>query len=391
MSKNKIQRVTIIGAGPGGLTLARILQLKGVEVKIYEREDSIDVRSQGGTLDLHVESGQYALRLAELYDKFQALCRPEGEDTIILDKTGTVYYEEVDAGHELNRPEIDRQDLRQILLDSLKPDTIAQGHVLRSIECLDNGQHKLIFDNGVTDIVDLVVGADGAWSRVRSLVSNAKPEYCGVSMVEVQFSDVDNQHPEISKLVGRGTLSALSDNKGLIAQRNGYNRIRVYITLRVPENWIVESKIPFDQPDQARARLLDLFSDWNPSLLNFIHSCDDSFVPRRLYALPVGHRWDSKPGVTLLGDAAHLMSPFAGEGVNLAMFDAADLALAIINADDLEQAIKDYEEKMCTRAAQSADESARNLDVFIGPGNTGQIVAEFFKKLMASMAANENA
>ncbi|CAF0989019.1 unnamed protein product [Adineta ricciae] len=390
MLKNKIDRVTIIGAGPGGLTLARILQLKGIEVKIYEREASIDVRSQGGTLDLHAESGQYALRLAELYDKFQALCRPEGEDTIILDKTGTVHYEEVDAGHDLNRPEIDRQDLRQILLDSLKPDTIAQGHVLRSIESLGNGQHKLIFDNGVTDIVDLVVGADGAWSRVRSLVSNAKPEYCGVSMVEVQFSDVDNRHPEISKLVGRGTLSALSDNKGLIAQRSGYNRIRVYITLRVSENWIVESKIPFDQPEQARARLLDLFSDWNSSLLNFIHSCDDSFVPRRLYALPVGHRWDSKPGVTLLGDAAHLMSPFAGEGVNLAMFDAADLALAIINADDLEQSIKDYEEKMCTRAAQSADESARNLDVFIGPGNTGQIVAEFFKKLMVSMAAKEN-
>lgn len=227
-------------------------------------------------------------------------------------------------------------------------------------------------------------------SRVRSLVSDAKPEYCGVSMVEVQLSDVDNRHPEISKLVGRGSFSALSDNKGLLAQRNGHNRIRVYITMRVPENWITESKIPFDQPDQARARLLDLFSDWDSSLLNFIHSCDDSFVPRGLYALPVGHRWDSKRGITLLGDAAHLMSPFAGEGVNLAMFDAADLALAIINADDFEQSIKDYEEKMCTRAAQSADESARNLNIFIGPGNTGQIVAEFFKNLMASMPAREN-
>lgn len=163
MTEDKIQRVTIIGAGPGGLTLARILQLKGVKVKIYERETSIDARSQGGTLDLHPQSGQQALKLAELYDQFQRLCRPEGEDTRIVDKTGTVHYEEVDAGHAFNRPEIDRQDLRQLLLDSLEPNTVAQGHVLRSIESLGNGQHKLTFDNGVTETVELVVGADGAW------------------------------------------------------------------------------------------------------------------------------------------------------------------------------------------------------------------------------------
>ena len=77
MSKKELGRIAIVGAGPGGLTLARIFQLKGIEVKVYEWETSIDVRSQEGTLDLHVESGQYALRLADLFDKFQALCRPE--------------------------------------------------------------------------------------------------------------------------------------------------------------------------------------------------------------------------------------------------------------------------------------------------------------------------
>jgi len=163
MSKNELGRIVIIGAGPGGLTLARILQLKGVEVKVYQQESSIDVRSQGGTLDLHVESGQYALQTADLFDKFQALCRPKGQDTRIIDKSGKVHYEEVSHENNFDRPEIDRRDLRQLLLESLKANTIAQGHSLQSIESLGNGQHKLAFNNGVIETADLVIGADGAW------------------------------------------------------------------------------------------------------------------------------------------------------------------------------------------------------------------------------------
>ncbi len=163
MSKNEVRRIAIIGAGPGGLILARILQLKGIEVQVYEREHSIDDRSQGGTLDLHVESGQYALRTAELFDQFLAHCRPEGQDMRILDKRGTVYWEEASSENNFDRPEIDRRDLRQLLLESLKANTIMQGHTLQNVERLDNGQHKLVFSNGVTETADLLVGADGAW------------------------------------------------------------------------------------------------------------------------------------------------------------------------------------------------------------------------------------
>ena len=163
MSKKPIERVAIVGAGPGGLTLARILQLKGVEVQVYERESSIDDRSQGGSLDLHVESGQYALRKADLFDKFLSLCRPEGQDLRIIDKDGLVHYDQVSNDDDFSHPEIERRDLRQILLESLKANTIVQGHNLQKIESLGNGQHKLVFKNGKTETIDFVVGADGAW------------------------------------------------------------------------------------------------------------------------------------------------------------------------------------------------------------------------------------
>lgn len=221
-------------------------------------------------------------------------------------------------------------------------------------------------------------------SRVRPILSSAKPQYCGVIFVEVQFSEVDDRHPEIAQLVGRGMAMIISDNKGLLGQRNSRNRIRVYIALRVPENWVTESGIDFNQPEQARERLLQLFADWDDNLRNIIRACDDDFAPRPLYMLPIDHKWETRAGVTLLGDAAHLMSPFAGEGVNLAMLDATELALAITSSDDLTKAIHDYERKMFARAAQAAEESSTNLDLFISPDNSAEKGAGFFKNMMAN-------
>jgi 2-polyprenyl-6-methoxyphenol hydroxylase-like FAD-dependent oxidoreductase len=364
MPKHTLPRIAIVGGGPGGLTLARILQTRGIAATVFEQEHSPDERPQGGSLDLHPKAGQYAVSLAGLTEQFRALARYEDQGTRLLDKTGAVLFEEGDD----DRPEIDRTELRAMMLNALDPEVVQWGHRLESIRPLGDGVHELVFADGRTATFDLVVGADGAWSRVRPILSDVRPTYTGVTIVEMGVDNVNQRHPEIAELVGHGSLSALSDNKGLIAQRNGHGHIRIYVALRVGEGWAASAQIDFAQPDAARAHLISLFSDWDVGLLGLIRSCDNQFVVRPLFMLPIGHTWNFQAGVTLLGDAAHLMSPFAGQGVNLAMLDAADLAVAISECSSLDEAVRGYEQTMFARAKLAAEASAEGLETAMASG-----------------------
>ena len=352
-----VQHVTIVGGGVGGLTLARVLHVKGIASTVYELDSSATARDQGGILDMHVESGQTALRAAKLYDQFRAFARDEADHMRVLDSTGTVRYEDnsSDAG---GRPEVDRSALKQILIDSLPDGVIHWGAKVTSVE-----PGSLTLADGERIDTGLIVGADGAWSKVRPLLSDAIPSYCGLSFVEAHLSDVDNLHPGLSALVGPGSVYALGEGKGIIGQRNGDGGVRVYIALRAGEDWVSSEIVDTNDPAATRARLLDIFAGWAPSLRKLIADSEDRLVPRPIYALPVGHRWDRGPAVTLLGDAAHVMSPFAGEGANLAMLDGAELASAIADHDDLDTALTAYETAMFPRAAEAAHGSADNLEV----------------------------
>jgi 2-polyprenyl-6-methoxyphenol hydroxylase-like FAD-dependent oxidoreductase len=378
-----IQDIAIVGAGLGGLVLARILQQHGIAATVYELDESPAARNQGGTLDLYAEGGQWAMREAGLLDQFHRFARVEGEARRVVDKTGKVWLDEVAEEGQVGRPEIDRITLRQILLDSVEPTRIKWGHKLTTVAALAAGRHALAFADGSTVTADLVVGADGAWSRVRPLVSAAQPQYSGLSFLEFRLADVDRRYPMVAAMVGQGSYVALSDNKGLIAQRNGDGSIRVYATLRVAADWLTDCGVDWRDIPAARAAILDLFAGWDDEITALIRCCDDTVIPRPIHALPVGHSWARVPGVTLLGDAAHLMSPFAGEGANLAMRDAADLALAIIaNPDDLDAALADYEAAMFPRAAASAAESATNLEAIFRDDSP-----QGFFDLMANMYA----
>jgi 2-polyprenyl-6-methoxyphenol hydroxylase-like FAD-dependent oxidoreductase len=346
--------VTIIGAGLGGLMLARVLHVHGIPTTVYEGEASPAARTQGGLLDIHDYNGQLALREAGLIEEFRRLVLPGRQASRFLDRDGTVLADLPDDGTG-GRPEILRGDLRRILLDSLPAGCVQWGRRVVGVASVGAGRHEVTFDDGTTVATSLLVGADGAWSRVRPLLSAATPAYTGMSALETYLFESETRHPATAEAVGSGAMYALAPGKGLLAHRERGGTLHNYVFVTQPRSW------PAD-------RIAQEFDGWAPELTALITRSDTPPVLRPLYTLPIAHRWDRVPGVTLLGDAAHLTAP-NGEGANLAMFDGSELAQAIAaHPGDVEAALSAYEEAMFPRSAKAAAEGAEGHELLFGAG-----------------------
>jgi 2-polyprenyl-6-methoxyphenol hydroxylase-like FAD-dependent oxidoreductase len=372
-------RIAVIGGGPAGLTFARVLHRHGHPVTVLERDPAPDARPPGGTLDLHEGMGQLALGKAGLLAEFQALSRPEGQAMRILDTDGTVLRDWQPRPDDRANPEIDRGQLRDLLLGPLD---VRWGQGVTHVVPGTRDGVLVHFADGRQETFDLVVGADGAWSRVRPAVSSATPHYTGVTSVETSLDDVDTRHPDLARLIGDGSMAVYGVNRSLVAQRNSGGHVKVYAKFRAPLDWHtnldrhmglnrrpgLDAGMDLADVEAVRSSLLALFDGWAAPVLDLLRH-GTAFVHRPFYVLPVSHAWAHVPGVTLLGDAAHLMPPL-GVGANLAMLEGAELAEAVAAAPgpgDLDEAVRAFEERMWERAGRWATMTTAGLERLVSP------------------------
>ena len=395
-----IPKVAIIGAGAGGLTLANILQRNKIPFVVYEADASATARNQGGTLDLHPKAGQLALREAGLWDEFIKHARPESDVLKIVEPNGNVLWDgngpdarNVSEAEKFDsRPEIDRGVLQQMLLASLEPECVQWGKKLIEAVPAASETFDLHFSDSSVEKNVVVIGSDGAWSKVRQLVSPEKPHYSGISLVEFRILDAEKKNPWMTDYVGKGSLFSFGEGRAIQIQRLGDGSIRTYASLRKPESFIEDCGIDWAIADVTRKEYVKrYFADCGEDLKRVILESIDSAIPRVLYQLPVGFRWESRPGVTLLGDAAHLMTPFAGVGVNAAMLDALELGRAIIHckepADGTEIAsvLAEYEARLFPRGEAYAQKTLGNMQKHFSAGGSEHLA----KRLRAAYGAYE--
>lgn len=388
------------------MALGLLLSRQGIRPTIYERREkptAEELAKPSGMLDLHEESGLRVMRECDLWDAFEAATGDCSQETRVIDRDGTVVH--TDQGDLEFRPEIPRNSLTTLLSENVPEEIIRYNHKINAVRSEQNaitGATEIILDLGEkgTATYDFVVGADGAWSRVRKLLSDTKPFYGGIQFLTTTARHVSVNHPDLLELNGSGTLMCLGGGNGLMTHRGPQDSIRLYTAVSTAhENWAELVGVKGKTAAQTKETLLrddGLFGKWAPQLQDLLaKTCDEETKDNAgcvaditpLYMFPLGHRWEHQIGATLVGDAAHLMLPFAGEGVNLALWDTLDLARALTAGSEatnaaswqksLEPAMREFEETMMARAQEKAEETLQNRNMMFGE-NGARYLAQLF-------------
>ncbi|WP_316809290.1 NAD(P)/FAD-dependent oxidoreductase [Pedobacter agri] len=378
------KKIAIIGGGPGGLTLARLLQLKGADVRVYERDINKDARVQGAPLDMHETSGMAALIKAGLLAEFKTHFMPGADKTLILNEQAKVFFSdhekniEEDFGNEHFRPEIDRGVLRKILLASLEPETVVWNSHFITMEPHKAGW-MLHFKDGVSVYADLVIGSDGANSKIRPYLTDIKPFYSGITMLEGNVYDAKKAVPQMYSLINGGKIMAFGNEKNILMGQKGGGDLGFYLSFKVDETWSKDSNIDLSDRNAVLKWFKTEYSDWSDVWYEIFKKAATPFIPRPIYCAPLAQNWKTLPNLTIIGDAAHVMPPFAGEGANMAMLDALELSecLTSVGYSSLQEAISSYEIKMWERAANAARKSLENGDKMHGENSLNTMMGFF--------------
>lgn len=341
----KDKKIVIIGGGPVGLTTARILQINGADVTVYERDINAQARTSGGTLDIHSDSGQKAIQKAELMDEFYRYARPTGEK--MADMHGNITAEEMpNEENAYFRPEIDRNDLRKIMLENLQENTVVWDSHLTHIEKIAD-QYHLEFKNDTKIIADFVIVANGGRSNARKFVTDKETQLSGTYIIQGEIANPDLDYPDFKPKYGNGNVMAMGEQKMFYTHTLRDGSVHFGVSFKANENWILNNNLDFEDNTSIRTFLNETFENWGDDYKNFFSaSTDFSGLPLRLFSLE--DSWKEHSNITLVGDAAHLMPPFAGEGVNMGLMDAFQLTENLTNGkfETIDAAIADYEQKM---------------------------------------------
>ncbi|OHT45739.1 FAD-dependent oxidoreductase [Flavobacterium tructae] len=364
--KNK--KIVIIGGGPVGLTTARILQINGADVTVYERDLNAQARTSGGTLDIHLDSGQKAIEKADLMAEFYKYARPTGEK--MADMHGNITSTEMPTEENAYaRPEIDRNDLRKIMLENLKENTVVWDSHLIHIKKA-GAQYHLEFKNGTTASADFVIVANGGRSNARKFVTDLEPQLSGTYIIQGEIADPNRDYPEFKPKYGDGNVMAMGEHKMFYTHTLRDGSVHFGVSFKADENWISNNGIDFENLTSVRAFLNETFKNWSDDYKKFFNAATDfSGLPLRLFSLE--DSWKEHSNITLVGDAAHLMPPFAGEGVNMGLFDAYHLTENLTNGKfiTLQDAIDDYEQKMFGYALEAQRETTK-MEILLHSDNT---------------------
>lgn len=382
------KKVAIIGGGPGGLTLARLLQEKGIDVKVYERDENKNVRQQGSTLDLHEDTGLKALLEAGLMEEFKNHYRPGADKMKITDRNMAVVYNdhnekpEEDFGNEHFRPEIDRGPLRDLLIASLKEENVVWNSKFIEMKPFNDGW-EISFENGTNVYADFVIASDGANSRVRKYITAIQPLFSGVTAIEINIYNAESNAPKLWKLVNDGKVFALDQGKTILFSAKGDGTLSVLIGFKTEENWIRNSGIDFKNKESVSKWFKEEFSNWNTEWQELFASNEIAIIPRPMYHFPLDQYWKPLSNLTMIGDAAHRMPPYAGEGANQALADALELYKALTSDlfVDTEDAIAFFEKKMCARTSEITEITLQQTAAMHDENNL-KLLIDFFNEVV---------
>ncbi|MCH6170338.1 FAD-dependent oxidoreductase [Pseudonocardia alaniniphila] len=367
----------VLGGGPSGLAVARLLQMRGVPALVLERDTGPHARTQGGSLDLTEDGGQHAVREMGLQDEFTALSRPHGQTLRILDTTARMLLDIDQADFEPSRPEIDRVTLRQILLDALPSGTVRWSTTVTEITPLPGRGYRVELPDGTGVDADLVIGCDGIGSCARPLRTPVRPTYCGVTFIR---GDIARPDPAsfVARHVGEGSMFAVGVNKAVLAQRNGDGSIHIYVALRTDADPSHFRGSTVSDEDVLLAELHAFLDGWSPEIHGILDQVDGGFSYWPLHTVPIHQEWSPHRGLTLVGDAAHVMPPFTGQGVNMALLDALELVDALTALpSDIEAAIASYEAAMLRRMAGVVAEANAAGDHLLSADGPAALLSNF--------------